>query len=100
MINTDFVIDGAAASERSFAGTAYIMAGSPLESGYCESVNSKRPDELFNNEIFYTLKKAKIIIENWSQHYNTVRPHSWAISHRHPKQRSGLAKMDRRQHQQ
>ncbi len=33
-------------------------------------------DELLNGEIFYTLKEAKIIIENWRQHYSTVRPHS------------------------
>jgi len=58
------------------AKTAYIMPGSPWENGYCESFNSKLRDELLNGEIFYTLKEAKIIIENWRQHYNTVRPHS------------------------
>lgn len=58
------------------AKTAYIMPGSPWENGYCESFNSKLRDELLNGEIFYTLKEAKIIIENWRQHYNTVRPRS------------------------
>jgi len=58
------------------AKTAYIMPGSPWENGYCESFNSKLRDELLNGEIFYTLKEAKIIIENWRQHYNKVRPHS------------------------
>ncbi|MCD1266334.1 IS3 family transposase [Shinella sumterensis] len=58
------------------AKTAYIMPGSPWENGYCESFNSKLRDELLNGEIFYTLKETKIIIENWRQHYNTVRPHS------------------------
>jgi putative transposase len=58
------------------AKTAYIMPGSPWENGYCESFNSKLRDELLNGEIFYTLKEAKIIIENWRCHYNTVRPHS------------------------
>jgi transposase InsO family protein len=52
------------------------MPGSPWENGYCESFNSKLRDELLNGEIFYTLKEAKIIIEGWRQHYNTVRPHS------------------------
>jgi len=33
-------------------------------------------DELLNDEIFYTLKVAQIVIENWRQHYNTLRPHS------------------------
>jgi putative transposase len=58
------------------ARTAYIMPGSPWENGYCESFNSKLRDELLNGEIFYTLKEAKIIIEGWRRHYNTVRPHS------------------------
>ncbi|TCM53044.1 transposase InsO family protein [Rhizobium sp. PP-F2F-G48] len=58
------------------AKTAYIMPGSPWENGYCESFNSKLRDELLNGEIFYALKEAKIIIEGWRQHYNTVRPHS------------------------
>ena len=56
--------------------TAYIMPGSPWENGYCESFNSKLRDELLNGEIFYTLKEAKIIIEGWRRHYNTIRPHS------------------------
>ena len=58
------------------AKTAYIMPGSPWENGYCESFNSKLRDELLNGEIFYTLKEAKIVIEGWRHHYNTVRPHS------------------------
>ena len=58
------------------AKTAYIMPGSPWENGYCESFNSKLRDELLNGEIFYTLKEAKIIIEGWRRHYNTIRPHS------------------------
>ena len=33
-------------------------------------------DELLNGEIFYTLAEAKIVIEQWRRHYNTVRPHS------------------------
>jgi len=33
-------------------------------------------DELLNGEIFYTLKEARIVIEKWRRHYNTVRPHS------------------------
>jgi putative transposase len=58
------------------AKTAYIMPGSPWENGYCESFNSKLRDELLNGEIFYTLREAKIVIEAWRRHYNTIRPHS------------------------
>jgi hypothetical protein len=40
-------------------------------------------DELLNGEIFYTLKEAQIVIENWRRHYNTVRPHS-SLGYRPP----------------
>ena len=36
----------------------------------------KLRDELLNGEIFYTLKEAQILIEQWRKEYNTVRPHS------------------------
>jgi putative transposase len=58
------------------ARTAYIEPGSPWENGYVESFNGKLRDELLNGEIFYTLAEAKIVIEAWRKHYNTVRPHS------------------------
>ena len=58
------------------ARTAYIEPGSPWENGYCESFNSKLRDELLNGEVFCTLQEARIVIESWRQHYNTVRPHS------------------------
>ena len=31
--------------------------------------------ELLDGEIFYTLAEAKIIVESWRRHFNTVRPH-------------------------
>jgi putative transposase len=65
------------------AKTAYIEPGSPWENGYCESFNSKLRDELLNGEIFYTLKEAKVVIQEWRRHYNTIRPHS-SLSYRPP----------------
>jgi transposase InsO family protein len=65
------------------AKTAYIEPGSPWENGYCESFNSKLRDELLNGEIFYTLKEAKVVIEEWRRHYNTIRPHS-SLGYRPP----------------
>ena len=56
--------------------TAFIEPGSPWENGYNESFNGKLRDELLNREIFYNLKEAKVVIENWRKQYNTVRPHS------------------------
>ena len=55
--------------------TLYIEPGSPWENGYNESFNGKLGDELLKGEIFYTLKEAKVLIEQWRHHYNTIRPH-------------------------
>jgi len=57
------------------AKTAYIAPGSPWENGYVESFNARLRDELLNGELFYTLTEARIIIESWRRHYNSVRPH-------------------------
>ena len=65
------------------AKTAYIEPGSPWENGYCESFNGSFRDELLNGEIFYSLREAQIIIEEWRKHYNTKRPHS-ALGYRPP----------------
>lgn len=57
------------------AKTAYIAPGSPWENGFIESFNARLRDELLDGEIFYTLREAKVVIESWRRHYNTVRPH-------------------------
>ena len=66
------------------AKTLYIEPGSPWENGYCKSFTGKFRDELLNGEIFYSLKEAQIVVEQWRKHYNTIRPHS-AIGYRHPR---------------
>jgi putative transposase len=63
--------------------TLFIEPGSPWENGYVESFNGKLRDELLDGEIFYTLREAKVLIERWRCHYNTVRPHS-ALGYRAP----------------
>jgi len=63
--------------------TLFIEQGSPWENGYIESFNGKLRDELLNREIFTTLTEAKILIEEWRQEYNQVRPHS-ALNYRPP----------------
>ena len=47
------------------------------------SDGSKLRDELLDGEIFYTLNEAKIVIETWRRHYNTLRPHS-SLGYRPP----------------
>jgi putative transposase len=61
----------------------FIEPGSPWENGFIESFNGKFRDELLNREIFYTLKEAQIIIEQWRREYNQIRPHS-SLNYRPP----------------
>jgi len=56
--------------------TLHIAPGSPWQNGYCESFNGKLRDELLNGEVFYTLKEAQVILEQFRKEYNTERPHS------------------------
>ena len=54
-----------------------------LDNGYIESFNARLRDEFLNGEIFCTLKEARILIEAWRRHYNTVRPHG-SLGYRPP----------------
>jgi len=63
--------------------TAYIEPGSPWENGYMESFNGKMRDELLNREIFTTLTEARVLIKQWQQEYNHIRPHS-SLGYRPP----------------
>ncbi len=65
------------------AAPLYIEPGSPWENGYCESFNGKLRDECLNGEIFYSLREAQVVIEQWRIEYNTRRPHS-ALGYRPP----------------
>ena len=65
------------------ARTAFIEPGSPWENGYVESFNGKLRDELLGCEVFNSLAEAKVLIEQWRRHYNTVRPHS-SLGYRPP----------------
>ncbi|MCH2165683.1 MAG: integrase core domain-containing protein, partial [Marinovum sp.] len=76
------------------AKTAYIEPGSPWENGYSESFNARFRDEFLNGEIFYRLREAQILIEEWRKHYNTRRPHS-ALGY-HPPAPETIVQMDPR----
>ena len=65
------------------ARTAFIEPGSPWENGYVESFNGKLRDELLRAEVFNTLPEARVLIKQWRQHYNTLRPHS-SLGYRPP----------------
>ena len=50
---------------------------------FLEAVEDFAVEQLLNGEIFYSLKEAQIVVEQWRKHYNTIRPHS-AIGYRPP----------------
>jgi len=56
--------------------TLYIEPASPWENGYIESFHGRLRDELLNRELFYSVKEAKVLVENWRMEYNNHRPHS------------------------
>jgi putative transposase len=55
--------------------TLYIEAGSPWENAYTETFVSRLRDELLDRELFANLKEAKVLAEDYRQHYNHHRPH-------------------------
>ncbi len=73
--------------------TLIIEPGSPWENGYDKSFNGKLRDEMLDGEIFYALKEAKVLIEQWRRHYNTVRLRS-ALGYRPPAPQAIIAQRD------
>jgi transposase InsO family protein len=58
-------------------------AGFTVGERYVESFNGKLRHKLLAREAFDTLLDAKVLIELWRHHCNTIRPHS-ALAHRPP----------------
>jgi putative transposase len=56
--------------------TALIDPGKPWQNGATESFNGKFRDECLSLEWFRSRTEAKVLIEAWRKHFNTVRPHS------------------------
>jgi len=56
--------------------TIHITPGHPWENGYIESFNGKLRDECLNEEIFWNVQHAHVVINHWRRHDNEERPHS------------------------
>ena len=56
--------------------THYITPGSPWEQPFVESFHDKLRDEFLNREIFYSLREAEVMVEDWRERYNSERIHS------------------------
>lgn len=67
-----------------------IEPGKPWQNGTNESFNGKFRDECLAMEWFRSRLEAKVVIEDWREHYNEVRPHS-SLGYQAPKEfREGL----------
>jgi putative transposase len=56
--------------------TLYIEPGSPWENAYSETFISRFGDELVKREVFSGLLEAKVLVEEYRNHYNQERSHS------------------------
>jgi len=56
--------------------TIYIDPGSPWQNGYIESFHSRFRNECLDREVLLNLREARVVIDDWRQHYNRERPHS------------------------
>ncbi len=56
--------------------TLYIEPGSPWQNGFVESFHGRFRDECLNREQLWTLTEARVVVGDYRQQYNEVRPHS------------------------
>ena len=56
--------------------TIYIEPGSPWQNGFVESFHGRFRDECLNREQLWTLTEARVVVGDFRQQYNQVRPHS------------------------
>ena len=66
-------------------GRLGVIPGTSTPGGYAPAIsfNARLRDELLDGEIFYSLREAQVVIEDWRRHYNTIRPHS-SLGYRPP----------------
>lgn len=55
--------------------THYIEPGSPWQNAYNESFNSIFRTTCLDRWLFSSMTEARVVITNWLEEYNTVRPH-------------------------
>lgn len=61
--------------ENNQVGSHYIDPGSPWQNPFNESFNSIFRITCLNRYSFRNLTEAKVVINNWLEEYNTIRPH-------------------------
>lgn len=63
-------------SEETGVCLGFIQPGQPTQNAFVESLNGKFRKECLDRVWFRAMAEAKWEIDQWRQHYNTVRPHS------------------------
>ena len=58
-----------------FAIRHYIDPGSPWQNGHVESFHASFRAEFLDRELFFSVREANAMIEDWRHHYNYDRPH-------------------------
>jgi transposase InsO family protein len=56
--------------------TIYIDPGSPWQNGFVESFHGRFRDECLNREQLWTLTEARVVVGDFRNKYNQIRPHS------------------------
>ena len=54
----------------------FIQPGKPTQNAFVESFNGTFRDACLNLNWFASLEDARVTIDDWRHHYNTVRPHT------------------------
>lgn len=54
---------------------AFIAKASPQQNCYVERFNGTMRDELLHGETFRSVTEARVVIANWIEEYNHLRPH-------------------------
>jgi putative transposase len=74
--------------------TLYVEPGSPWENAYSETFIGRFGDELLKREAFGGLLEAKVLVEEYRNHYNQERPHG-ALGYRTPAEFAASCELER-----
>ncbi len=54
---------------------AFIDRGAPQQNPYVERFNGTMRNEVLNGELFHSVLEAQVVIDQFVEEYNTIRPH-------------------------
>ena len=63
-------------SQRHHVTLHFIQPGKTTQNAFVESFNGRFRDYCLNQQYFLSLTDARLIIDQWRDHYNRVKPHS------------------------